>query len=319
MLKLAFVPVAATVPETRVKRRYTVSTLAVAGVLPEAAVKAVTCTERVCPGRSIDASVPVKLFTGAVSPFVSTRNGYALAKVTFTCEPRGALEPIKLPELTSTRSLATRVNCVGEEAVAVTMPSIQSPVVVDNGSYSSRVKVPSELRTVSRLATWPCTMQEENERIRLKAVQLGENTVEELATAVSKPRVAVCTVTDCVVALTAVTTPVTSSTKSSCPATMLLGLGGRAETLSTLVAPRFTAVTTCEAFTVSAFARLKLIASPVFWLADNVRGNGAEVIFGVAAAPPEIVVTLPAAQPVLPCVCVQKLTSGFEILTVTLA
>src|ERR1700716_1868587 len=52
MLKLAWVPAAATVPETRVKRRYTLSTPTVAGVLPEAAVKAVTCTERVCPGRS---------------------------------------------------------------------------------------------------------------------------------------------------------------------------------------------------------------------------------------------------------------------------
>jgi len=318
ILKLACVPVAATVPETRVKRRYTVSTLAVAGVLPEAAVKAVTCTERVCPGRSMDASVPVKLFTGTVSPFVSTRNGFGLTKVTFTCVPRGALEPIKLPELASTKSLVTRVNCVGEEAVAVTMPSIQSPVVVDNGSYSSRVKVPSELRTVSKLVTWPCTMQDENERLRLKAVQLGENTVEEFAMAVREPRVAVFTVTDCAVVLTAVTTPVTSSTKSSCPAARLLGVGGRARALSTFAALRFTAVTTCEAFTVNAFARLKLIASPVFWLADKVRGNGAEVIFGAAAAP-EIVATLPAAHPVLPSVCVQKVTSGFEILTVMLA
>lgn len=198
------------------------------------------------------------------------------------------------------------------------MPSIQSPVVVDNGSYSSRVSVPSELRTMSRLATWPCTMQEENERLKLKAVQLGEKTVEEFAMAVREPRVAVLTVTDCVVVLTAVTTPVTSSTKSSGPATRLLGLGGRALALSTLVAPRFTAVTTCEAFTVSALARLKLIVSPVFWLADKVRGNGVEVIFGVAAGP-EIVVTLPAVHPVLPCVCVQKVTSGFEMLTVMLA
>ena len=49
ILKLACVPVAATVPETRVKRRYIVSTLAVAGVLPAAAVKAVTCTDKACP------------------------------------------------------------------------------------------------------------------------------------------------------------------------------------------------------------------------------------------------------------------------------
>jgi hypothetical protein len=63
---------------------------------------------------------------------------------------------------------------------------------------------------------------------------------------------------------------------------------------------------------------LKLIANPVFWLADNVRGNGAELIFGAAAAPPESVVTLLGAQPLLPVVCVQKVTNGFEMLTVML-
>lgn len=53
-------------------------------------------------------------------------------------------------------------------------------------------------------------------------------------------------------------------------------------------------------------------------MAVRVRGNGAEVIFGVAAAPPEIVVTLPGAQPMLPCNCVQKVTSALETLTVML-
>ena len=69
-------------------------------------------------------------------------------------------------------------------------------MAVSSGSYSNKVKVPSEFRTVSRLATCPCTMQPENDRFKLKAVQLGENTVEEFAMAVSGPRVAVCTVTD---------------------------------------------------------------------------------------------------------------------------
>jgi hypothetical protein len=50
----------------------------------------------------------------------------------------------------------------------------------------------------------------------------------------------------------------------------------------------------------------------------NVRGNGAELIFGAAAAPAEIVVMLPAAQPVFPRVCVQNVTTGFERLTVML-
>ena len=119
--------------------------------------------------------------------------------------------------------------------------------------------------------------------------------------------------------LMAVTTPVTSSTKSSCPVARLLTVGGRVLALSTLAAARFTAATTWswEVLTVSAVPRLKLIAKPVFSFAVNVRGKGAEVIFGAAAAP-EIVVTLPAAQPATPAVCVQKVTTGFEMLTVML-
>lgn len=124
------------------------------------------------------------------------------------------------------------------------MPSIQSPVVVSSGSYSTRVRVPSELRAMSKLATSPFTTQEENVRLRLKVVQFGEKMVEEFAIAVSEPPVAVCTVTDGVAVLTAVTTPVTSPTKSSCPVARLLAAGGRALALSTLEAARLTAVTT---------------------------------------------------------------------------
>src|SRR5260370_34773473 len=51
IVKLACVPVAATVPETRVKRRYTVSTLAVARGPAEAAGKAGSGTGRVFAGR----------------------------------------------------------------------------------------------------------------------------------------------------------------------------------------------------------------------------------------------------------------------------
>jgi len=116
--------------------------------------------------------------------------------VRFTGEAKGTLLPIRLFVVESTRSLVTNWNCLVVEGVEVMMPSIQSPVVVDSGSYSSKVKVPSELRAMSRLATCPCTTQEANVRLRLKAVQLGEKTVEEIATAVSEPRVAVRTVTD---------------------------------------------------------------------------------------------------------------------------
>src|SRR5579864_5189755 len=182
-----------------------------AGALPEAAVKAVTCTEKVCPGRKTEAAVlPIKEFVGVVSPLLSIRKGLGLTSVAFT----GALirlELMMLPEVASTTSLATRENWVDEDGVAVTMPSTQSPELVASGSYSSKVKVPSALRAMSKLATWPCTTQ----AAKVKVVQLGEKTVEELATAVREPRVAGCTVTDCVVALMAVTVPVTSSTKSS--------------------------------------------------------------------------------------------------------
>ena len=197
IVKLACVPVLATVPETRVKRRYRVSTLAFAGVLPEAAVKAVTCRERVCPGKKMEPSVlPAKEFVGIVSPLLSTRKGLGLTSVALTEAPRGTLGLITLPEVASTRSLVTKVNCVEEEGTTGTIPSIQSPVVVDSGSYSSKVKVPSEFRTVSMLATCPCTTQEENERLKRNAVQFGEKTVEEFAMAVTEPRVAVFTVTD---------------------------------------------------------------------------------------------------------------------------
>ena len=159
--------------------------------------------------------------------------------------PRGTLGLITLPEVARTRSLVTRVNCVEEDAEKGTIPSIQSPVVVDNGSYSSKVKVPSELRTVSMLATWPCTTHEENERLKRKAVQFGEKTVFEFAMAVIEPWVAVFTVTDGVVVLIVVTIPVTSSAKSSCPALRLLADDGSVLALSTFVAARFTAVTIC--------------------------------------------------------------------------
>src|SRR5260370_8392357 len=79
IVKADGVPVAATVPETRVKRRYTVSTLAVARVLPEAAVKAVTCTARVFPGRKIAAALlPLKEFPGNCAPFLSTIKRFLL-------------------------------------------------------------------------------------------------------------------------------------------------------------------------------------------------------------------------------------------------
>jgi len=53
------------------------------------------------------------------------------------------------------------------------------------------------------------------------------------------------------------------------------------------------------------------MASPVFWFADRVKGNGEVLIEGAAEAP-VTVATLPAAHPVAPSVCVQKVTTGLE-------
>src|SRR6266849_775782 len=53
------------------------------------------------------------------------------------------------------------------------------------------------------------------------------------------------------------------------------------------------------------------MASPAFWFADRVKGNGEVLIEGAAEAP-VTVATLPAAHPVAPSVCVQKVTTGLE-------
>lgn len=109
----------------------------------------------------------------------------------------------------------------------------------------------------------------------------------------------------------------TSCTKSSCPVIRLEEVDGRVLAASTFAVVRVTAVTTCEEFTVSVLLKFRLIASPVCCLADKVRGKGAELITGAAAAP-EIVATLPAAQPLVPDVWVQKVTTGLERFTVML-
>src|SRR5437763_16514114 len=106
MLKLACVPVVATVAETRVNRRYTVSTVIFAGMVPLAAVNAVTWRERACPGKNMDASVLLaKVFVGFVSPLLSTRKGCAFTRVASTLAPRGTTGLMTLPVAGKTRSL----------------------------------------------------------------------------------------------------------------------------------------------------------------------------------------------------------------------
>ena len=139
----------------------------------------------------------------------------------------------------------------------------------------------------------------------MNVVQFGETIVESLAMAVMDPRVAVCTTTVCAGPLTDVITPVTSPTKSKAPEGRLLATGGSTVATRTLAAPRLTLVIACVCgFTVNALPKSRLSASPVVWPAVRVRGNGAVAMMG-AADPPVTVVTLPAAQPVIPWVCVQ--------------
>jgi hypothetical protein len=150
---------------------------------------------------------------------------------------------------------------------------------------------------------------------RLNVVQFGETIVEWLAMAVMDPWVAVCTTTVCVGPSTDVITPVTSPTKSNAPEGRLLATGGSTVATRTLAAPRFTLVIAWVCgFTVNALRKSRLTASPVVWPAVRVKGNGVVAMRG-AADPPVKVVTLPGAHPVIPCVCVQYVTTGFERLT----
>ena len=97
------------IPVTRVKRRITLSALAAAGVLPDAAVKFVTCTATVCPGINIEASVPPKLLTGTVRPLVSTVKTPGFTRVTCTGTPTRVLALVESKLLVdeATKSFAT--------------------------------------------------------------------------------------------------------------------------------------------------------------------------------------------------------------------
>src|SRR5213076_817465 len=125
-----------TLPVTRVKRRPTKSTVALAGV-PEAAVKLETCTATVWPGRRTEVSFePAKVVAsaGTVKPLASTPNVAPAPRLTVTVEPRGRFVPTRLPELGWKRSLAMIWNCVEEVGTRVTTPSIQLLAAVSSGS-----------------------------------------------------------------------------------------------------------------------------------------------------------------------------------------
>src|SRR6266850_5298423 len=227
---------------TRVKRSTTVSTMAAAGTAPAAAVKFVTCRATVWPGTMTVASwLPGKVEAGGtVKPLLSTRKEFTgLVSVTCTGAPRLRLAPMRLPADARKVSFVTIWNCEEEDGVEVTMPSIQSELVGAMGSNSRRVKVPSELRAVSMLATCPTVG---GQAVPGVMTQFGIASEDESAAAVIDPCVEVWTVTEVVEA--AVTTPVTSSTKSNCPVARLDAVGGSVEAVNTFAAVRSTFETT---------------------------------------------------------------------------
>ena len=77
----------------------------------------------------------------------------------------------------------------------------------------------------------------------LVVTQFETKNVDWFRAAVIEPRLEVLTVTEDAEA--AVTTPVTSSTKSNCPVARLEEVGGSAEAVKTFAAPRSTLETTC--------------------------------------------------------------------------
>src|SRR5437667_12131584 len=107
----------ATLPVTRVKRRYTKSTLAAAGVAQEPGVKETTCMARVSPGARTEASVaPLKDVFGTTRSVVSTTNGLWFARVTVTGVPKSRLFPIRLLAGARARSFVTSCNSADDEA-----------------------------------------------------------------------------------------------------------------------------------------------------------------------------------------------------------
>src|SRR5690242_3313458 len=129
-------PTLETVPVTRVKRRPTKSTVALAGV-PEAAIKLERCTATVWPGRRTEVSFApanVVASAGTVKPWVSTPNATPGPRVTVTVEPRGRFVPTRLPELGWKRSFEAIWNWLGKVGTRVTTPSIQSLAEVSSGS-----------------------------------------------------------------------------------------------------------------------------------------------------------------------------------------
>ena len=125
----------------------------------------------------------LKLVGVTGKPLLSTRKVCALLRVTCTGSPRLRLAPMRLLDEAREMSFVTIWNCAEDDGTEVTMPSTQSELVGAIGSYSSAVKVPSELRTVSTLANCPTAGVQEAPVV----TQFGTKKVEEFSAAVIEP------------------------------------------------------------------------------------------------------------------------------------
>src|SRR5579872_514795 len=146
----------------RDQRKVTVSTVEEAGVLPLAAVKAVTCTARVWPKwRAVVfvalAKVPKLLANCEATgrPLESIKKGFGLlARFTVRRSPILRL-PTKEFCAAGRMSAVTISNWVELFGLMkTTVPSTVSFGVARSGSISWIVRVPSELRIASMLAAW---------------------------------------------------------------------------------------------------------------------------------------------------------------------
>src|SRR5215471_17127508 len=123
------------------------------------------------------------------------------------------------------------------------------------------LELPSGFRAASKLAT--CPMAGELQEVIVGMTQLVPAIVLLLIEEVRVPRVAVCTVTE--EEEVAVTKPVTSSMKSSCPESKEEAAGGSARVVTTFAAVRSTFVTACvPEFTVSILLKLTCTRKAAF-------------------------------------------------------
>ncbi len=153
----------------RDQRRMTVAATLLAGVVPAAGVKLVTCKATVCPRwmAAVFVWLAKKLrlpgetvFMGR--PLVSTKKGLGAGMLTVNRLPMLRPPIRELEAAVEGLSVTMMPNCVRlVELMEVTIPSTMSCRVERSGSISWIERVPLELRMASTLATWFAETQPE--------------------------------------------------------------------------------------------------------------------------------------------------------------